>query len=216
MSEFRAESLTSWHAEWRGLRVAVLGLGASGFSSADTLLELGAVVTVFSEIHTDEREQLLGVIGGDLVVTTPGIEHAPEYRERLAALDPELVVVSPGFAADNPLVVWARERGVPVWGDIELAWRVRDKVAPAEWIVVAGGAEATAAARVAETILLAGGVKTIWCGLGGYRFSMQFAHRRAGMSSSSQRRMPSFTTRRRSPHWQPHASNRGRVILQAG
>lgn len=167
MSESRTDSLTSWHADWNGLRVAILGLGASGFSSADTLLELGSVVTVFSESHSDERAQLLAVIGGDLVLMTPGLEHAPEARERLASLDPELVVVSPGFAADHPLVVWAREREIPVWGDIELAWRVRDKVSSAEWIVTAGGADATAAARVTETILLAGGVRAIWCGFGG-------------------------------------------------
>lgn len=167
MSESRTDSLNSWHADWTGLRVAVLGLGASGFSSADTLLELGASVTVFSESHTDEREQLLAVIGGDLVLMTPGLEHAPEARESLSALDPELVVVSPGFAADHPLIVWARERELAVWGEMELAWRVRDKVVAADWIVAAGGADATAAVRVAETILLAGGVKAIWCGSGG-------------------------------------------------
>ena len=37
---------TSWHADWRGLRVAVLGLGVTGFAVADTLVELGADVLV--------------------------------------------------------------------------------------------------------------------------------------------------------------------------
>ena len=33
----RLDDLTSWHADWSGLRVAVLGLGATGFAAADTL-----------------------------------------------------------------------------------------------------------------------------------------------------------------------------------
>ena len=34
----RLDSLTSWHADWSGLRVAVLGLSMTGFSAADTLI----------------------------------------------------------------------------------------------------------------------------------------------------------------------------------
>ena len=49
MSSPRLDALTSWHADWRGLRVAVLGLSVTGFSVADTLAELGADVMVFTE-----------------------------------------------------------------------------------------------------------------------------------------------------------------------
>ena len=42
------DQLTSWNADWSGLRVAVLGLGVTGFSVADTLVELGAPVLVVS------------------------------------------------------------------------------------------------------------------------------------------------------------------------
>ena len=38
----RLDALTSWHSDWSGLRVAVLGLGMTGFAAADTLAELGA------------------------------------------------------------------------------------------------------------------------------------------------------------------------------
>jgi UDP-N-acetylmuramoylalanine--D-glutamate ligase len=40
------EHLHSWHANWRDLRVVVLGLGVTGFSVADTLAELGCKVLV--------------------------------------------------------------------------------------------------------------------------------------------------------------------------
>ncbi|MFC3276297.1 hypothetical protein ACFOE1_18555 [Agromyces mediolanus] len=50
----------------------------------------------------------------------------------LAEFAPELLVASPGFHPDHPVLEWAGTEGVPVWGDIELAWRVRDKVETAE------------------------------------------------------------------------------------
>ena len=36
----RLTALTSWDADWRGLRVVVAGIGVSGFAAADTLIEL--------------------------------------------------------------------------------------------------------------------------------------------------------------------------------
>lgn len=64
----RLDGLTSWHADWRGLRVAVLGLGVTGFAVADTLAELGAEVTVFARDRDDDRARILDVIGVRLVV----------------------------------------------------------------------------------------------------------------------------------------------------
>ena len=38
----------------------------------------------------------------------------------------DLVVTSPGWPPAAPLLAAARERGMPVWGEVELAWRLRD------------------------------------------------------------------------------------------
>ncbi len=149
------DSLTSWHADWSGLRVAVLGLGASGFSAADTLVELGARVLVVAESATEERRELIGVIGADL--------HEGELSEVpavLEAFDPELVLVSPGFPPSHPVVTWATARG-PVWGDIELAWRLRDKTgAPAEWVVVTGTNGKTTTVQLADHLLRESGMRS--------------------------------------------------------
>ena len=59
----RLDGLTSWHADWRGLRVAVFGLSVTGFSVADTLAELGAEVLVLAESADPAYERLLPVIG---------------------------------------------------------------------------------------------------------------------------------------------------------
>src|SRR5690606_34632767 len=145
----RLDTLTSWHADWTGLRVAVLGLSVTGFSVADTLAELGAEVLVVTEGADDEHARLLPVIGARL--WDGALDRVPD---ELAAFAPELVVASPGFAPHHRLIAWAREVGVPVWGDIELAWRVRDKVvradgSPADWVLVTGTNGKTTTSRLA-------------------------------------------------------------------
>ena len=62
-------ALTSWNADWAGVRVAVLGLGVTGFSVADTLAELGAELVVLANRADDETADLLEVIGVRLVLT---------------------------------------------------------------------------------------------------------------------------------------------------
>jgi UDP-N-acetylmuramoylalanine--D-glutamate ligase len=149
----RVTGLTSWSADWSGLRVAVLGLGVTGFSVADTLVELGADVFVLASGARTEQRQLLDVIGARY------LEHDLEsVPDEVAGFDPELVITSPGFRPDSPVLAWAADRGVPVWGDIELAWRVRDKVTPvAEWVLVTGTNGKTTTTQLATHMLEADG-----------------------------------------------------------
>jgi UDP-N-acetylmuramoylalanine--D-glutamate ligase len=70
-------------------------------------------------------------VGGDLSA-------APE----LVDFAPEVVVASPA-SRRTTVIAWVREQGIALWGDIELAWRVRDKVlrpdgTPAEWVLITG------------------------------------------------------------------------------
>ena len=145
-------TLTSWHADWKGLRVGVLGLGVTGFSVADTLVELGADVLVVASKAPSDQIELLDVIGaryfeGPLdAAPAPLVDHAPE-----------LIVTSPGFHPDHPVLEWAAAQGVPVWGDIELAWRVRDKVRAAEWITVTGTNGKTTTVQLTEHLIRASG-----------------------------------------------------------
>ena len=155
------DTLTSWNAEWRGLRVAVLGLGVSGFAAADTLLELGAEVLVVAAAAGDLRRQMLDVIGGRFV-QHHGTDTVPA---ELAGFDADLVIVSPGFGLDHPLVAWASAGGIPIWGDIELAWRLRDKGgSPAEWIAVTGTNGKTTTVQLATHLLVAGGLRAVPAG----------------------------------------------------
>ena len=152
-SKDRLAGLTSWRSDWSGLRVAVLGLGVTGFSAADTLVELGARVLVLATGARDEQKQLLEVIGGDYF---EGPLHSvpPELEQ----FDPELVLVSPGFHPDHPVLTWAAKRGTAIWGDVELAWRVRDKVEPAaEWVLITGTNGKTTTTQLTAHMLEADG-----------------------------------------------------------
>ncbi|TDN93188.1 UDP-N-acetylmuramoyl-L-alanine--D-glutamate ligase [Microbacterium sp. BK668] len=155
----RLDILTSWHADWRGLRAVVLGMSVTGFSVADTLAELGADVLVVTEKADEEYERLLPVIGARL--WTGRLDAVPA---ELPDFRPDVVIASPGFAPSHPVITWIRESGIALWGDVELAWRVRDKVVradgrPADWILITGTNGKTTTTRLAATMLVAGGLK---------------------------------------------------------
>ena len=156
----RLDTLTSWHSDWSGLRVGVLGLGVTGFAAADTLAELGADVLVVASRAPDERARLLDVIDARLVQAD-----LTEVPAELIDQRPDVLIASPGFHPDHPLLLWAEAEGVPVWGDIELAWRLRDKVGePAEWILVTGTNGKTTTVQLTATILAAAGHRVAPCG----------------------------------------------------
>lgn len=159
----RLNGLDSWYAEgWKGLRVAVLGLGATGFSVADTLAELGSEVVVYSTDAPADSVELLDVIGVRFVQTP--LDTVPAALVEQA---PDVVVVSPGLPPHNPTVVWAVEHAA-VWGDIELAWRVRDKVVrgpvAAPWVTITGTNGKTTTTQLATAMFTAGGLRAVACG----------------------------------------------------
>ena len=160
----RLDSLTSWHADWSGLRVAVLGLSVTGFSVADTLTELGAEVLVLTESASDEYRKLLPVIGATLRLGS-----LDEVPAELIAFAPEVVIASPGFPPSHAVIRWAQESDAALWGDVELAWRVRDKVVradgrPAPWILVTGTNGKTTTTRMTASMLVEAGLRAAPCG----------------------------------------------------
>ena len=150
------------HDDWAGVRAVVAGFGISGFAAADTLTHLGAHVIALDESEAGgqgdkaERAELLRVLGADVRLGAGSTAELPD--------DVDLVVTSPGWRPDAPLLAQAAERGVPVWGEIELAWRVRDPERPAPWLVVTGTNGKTTTVRMLESILKAAGLRAAACG----------------------------------------------------
>lgn len=152
----RLDSLTSWRSDWQGLRVAVFGLGMTGFSVADTLAELGAEVLVIAGAPDEDRQRILQVLGVPVVIA----ESKDEVPARLREFGAELVVASPGYPPHHALLQWAEAEQLPIWGDIELAWRLRDKAGEAStWLLVTGTNGKTTTTQLAARMIAAGGIR---------------------------------------------------------
>lgn len=78
-----------------------------------------------------------------------------------------LVVTSPGFGPDTPVLAAAAAAGVPIWGDVELAWRL-DAAGhygpPRRWLVVTGTNGKTTTTSMLHAMLVAAGRSAQLCG----------------------------------------------------
>jgi UDP-N-acetylmuramoylalanine--D-glutamate ligase len=141
---------------WSGVRAVVAGFGVSGFAAADNLTHLGAAVTALDESadghQKAEKAELLEVLGAT-VRLGPGVTAGlPE--------DVDLVVTSPGWRPSAPLLAQARARDIPVWGEVELAWRLRDPDHDTPWLVVTGTNGKTTTTQMLDAILRAEGLRS--------------------------------------------------------
>ena len=159
----RTATLTHRDADWRGLRVLVAGLGISGFAAADALLERGAHVVVVDagapseNIALGERARILDILGADL-------RFGPEQVASLPTDDLDLVVTSPGWAPHQPLLAAAATAGLPIWGEVELAWRLRPAEGAAPWLVITGTNGKTTTTQMLTSMLRAAGLRAMSVG----------------------------------------------------
>lgn len=155
------QQLTSWGSNWSNIRVAVLGLGKSGFSVADTLNELGSKLLVVSEAADEEILDILNVLGIESVID----RDTHVLQGALDSFAPDLLIISPGVPPTSPLVVKAVRSGIPIWTDIDLAWRLKDKHVPnQEWICITGTNGKTTTTELTEAMFLAADVRAAACG----------------------------------------------------
>ena len=160
---YKRQGLTHRDADWAGLRVLVTGLGVSGFAAADALLERGVDVVGIDSGDSEaltERCRILEILGARLHLGQDAARIDPD--ELLAGID--LVVTSPGWRPDNPVLVAAQQAGIPVWGEVELAWRMRAREGAAPWLTVTGTNGKTTTVQMLEQILLAEGLNAIAVG----------------------------------------------------
>ena len=144
-------------SDWSVVRVSVVGIGVAGYSCADALMQLGAQVTVVDESDgagQSERAEILGTLGATVRLGS----------KASVPLDCDLVVVSPGIRPNaNVLLPVLRER-IPVWGELELAWRLRRSPVDAPWLCVTGTNGKTTTTLMLESMLRASGVKAVAAG----------------------------------------------------
>ncbi len=147
---------------WEGVRAVVAGFGVSGFAAADNLTHLGASVTALADVATPaqlEKAELLEVLGARVDIHAGATEQLPD--------DVDVVITSPGFRPDAALLRQAAARQVPVWGEVELAWRLRARGPsglPAPWLCVTGTNGKTTTVQMLDSILRAAGLRSVAAG----------------------------------------------------
>jgi UDP-N-acetylmuramoylalanine--D-glutamate ligase len=99
---------------WLPERALVVGLARSGLAAAAALAARGVQV-----VATDRARDVDAGRLGDL-----GVELRLGTEEEALLEGVELVVKSPGVPAESPLVAGARSRGIPVWSEVELGYRL--------------------------------------------------------------------------------------------
>jgi UDP-N-acetylmuramoylalanine--D-glutamate ligase len=140
---------------WEGVRAVVAGFGVSGFAAADNLTHVGASVTALADDATPtqlEKAQLLEILGATVQLHAGATSTLPD--------DADLLVVSPGFRPDAAILEQARARGVPIWGEVELAWRLRDPDHDTPWLCVTGTNGKTTTVQMLDGILRAAGLRS--------------------------------------------------------
>ncbi len=116
----------------RGGRALVVGMGSSGVAAASFLAEAGCEVTL--------NDRSPHPVPGHGHADAPALTLHPAVRTALGGHPPELfraaelVVLSPGVPTDLPPAAEAAARGVPVIGEMELAYRV----SALPWVAVTG------------------------------------------------------------------------------
>ncbi len=144
-------------SDWSQHRFGVLGLGIAGFACADSLSQVGANVAAVDVSESDavrEKATLLEML--DVEVRIGAGAALPE--------DLDVLVVSPGLRPSHPTIVEAQQRGITIWGEIELAWRLRDPDRPAPWLVVTGTNGKTTTTLMLESMLRADGRRALAAG----------------------------------------------------
>lgn len=104
--------------ELKGKKVLVIGGGISGIGAVNLLSQTGAQISLYDENEKLKKEEIEAKLPKDCSVT---IQIGNWKADILREVD--IVIVSPGIAIDAPCVKAAKEAGVWIWGEVELAYQ---------------------------------------------------------------------------------------------
>ena len=111
--------------------ILVAGAGVSGVGMAHLLMDMHADVTVADDDEI-KRDRVTESTGARTMTVSDAIDQLLTFK---------LVVTSPGWNPRTALLVTATELGIPVIGDVELAWRIDQSGVfgpPRTWIGITG------------------------------------------------------------------------------
>ncbi|NOR49555.1 MAG: UDP-N-acetylmuramoyl-L-alanine--D-glutamate ligase [Desulfuromonadales bacterium] len=102
--------------DYRNKKIVIIGAGSTGCSLTRFFCAQGAQVTLSDNRSAD-------LLGNFDELAQPGVTLDLGGHTHALFLVADLIVVSPGVPLDIPVLNACREHGVPVLGEIEIAWR---------------------------------------------------------------------------------------------
>ena len=102
----------------QGKKVLVFGSGKSGIGAAELLAKVGAQPVIYDGNKDLDKETVI-----KKVPDCNNLKYMQENFQKKCRRDWNLAVLSPGVPTDIPLVKSFYEQGLPVWGEVELAYR---------------------------------------------------------------------------------------------
>ena len=135
----------------KGKRVLVVGLGKSGIASVLFLADHGARIAVSDTKSEEELHHEIPQLLDRGIVVEAGYHNERTFKEQ------DLIVISPGVPSDVPQLEQARQAGIPVIGEVELAARYLK----GHIVAITGSNGKTTTATLAGEIIAAGGMKTL-------------------------------------------------------
>ncbi|MCL2873863.1 MAG: UDP-N-acetylmuramoyl-L-alanine--D-glutamate ligase [Defluviitaleaceae bacterium] len=103
--------------DFKGMNILVCGMALSGVSAALLLFEKGANVTLQDIKPADKLEKELEMLANTNIDIYLG-KDPDDIVSRF-----ELIIVSPGLPLDLPFVDIANKLNIPIWSEVELAYR---------------------------------------------------------------------------------------------
>ncbi|HSP37214.1 MAG TPA: UDP-N-acetylmuramoyl-L-alanine--D-glutamate ligase [Frankiaceae bacterium] len=139
--------------------MAVLGVGVSGAAAATTLADLGARVRAFDDGDGEPQQSAAAALRHRGVEVLLG--GLPTDAAALGA-GVDMLVTSPGLRPNTAIFAAAADAGLPVWGEVELAYRLRP--AGQTWLAVTGTNGKTTTTQMLGAILAAAGRRSTTAG----------------------------------------------------
>jgi len=143
-------------------KVTIIGLARSGFSLSRIISRLGGQVKISEKAVFDPAKHSFQDQNLKNQIKTEFGGHTQGFIE-----DSDFLVVSPGVPRNAEPILWAKAKGIPVMGEIELAWRF----CPCPVIAVTGSNGKTTVVTLIKKIFEQAQRKVCACGNIGLPFS---------------------------------------------
>ncbi|MFA5352591.1 MAG: Mur ligase family protein, partial [Thermodesulfovibrionales bacterium] len=168
--------------DFRGKRVTVVGIARSGAGAANLLSSLGAEITVTDRRPAHELEEFLSRLLPEVKKEAGG------HPEQLFT-EADLIVISPGVPLSIPPLKRAAERGIPIIGELELAYMTVNSPQAtvdsqrAEFLAITGTNGKSTTTMLVSEMMKAGGFNTLLGGNIGYALTEEIYERVKGQGS---------------------------------